>query len=424
MRPGVLKGVLSRSDDAAKCSAAAEGNPADSEIRSAGSETQPVAGKQHSAVNEERSADGESMSICDGRRAAGSEVRQAKSRRSARQILDRRILVASIVIAAAGYLAGSLNLVIPGAPLLSVAIQGIAFVGIVGVVMAMIGLSIPSPDQNMGVTPSGQGAFDVALAPNSTAAPVSQRTAAAVSGQGEGASVSNGSAGLPDEGRNAVLSDVGRNVAEASAGQVTAEVKTGVSAGADSGSGAEQAAVMTSAEQGAVTQAGKIPATQNAGQDAGTGTPTGGFGDLHEIAIEYMRRKIAEDAARDKANIARVTMRDFGALIDEEFDKLGLTEREHVIARHLLGEDTYDVIGEKLFVSVNTIKFHVRNVLEKAHVNSRRAFRQYIQDRLAEHARGWRQEPARESPLRRQGCSGKTPPGVTAAASGRRSPAK
>lgn len=52
-------------------------------------------------------------------------------------------------------------------------------------------------------------------------------------------------------------------------------------------------------------------------------------------------------------------------------EDLGLTARETEILKELVSGSSYNVIGEKLFISPLTVRKHVANLYEKLHVNSR-----------------------------------------------------
>jgi len=51
--------------------------------------------------------------------------------------------------------------------------------------------------------------------------------------------------------------------------------------------------------------------------------------------------------------------------------KYGLTERETEVLRGITQGLTNPEIGEQLFLSVNTIKFHTRNIFEKMEISNR-----------------------------------------------------
>lgn len=49
----------------------------------------------------------------------------------------------------------------------------------------------------------------------------------------------------------------------------------------------------------------------------------------------------------------------------------GLSEREIEVLKLLTEGHSYKIIADKLFVSVHTVRFHLHNIYEKLHVNSR-----------------------------------------------------
>lgn len=54
-----------------------------------------------------------------------------------------------------------------------------------------------------------------------------------------------------------------------------------------------------------------------------------------------------------------------------DIEGLNLTRREQMVAQLLFVQLTYKEIGEKLFITENTVKKHVHNIYEKAHVKNR-----------------------------------------------------
>ena len=52
----------------------------------------------------------------------------------------------------------------------------------------------------------------------------------------------------------------------------------------------------------------------------------------------------------------------------EEFD---LTDREKEILQHLVKGMSYKMIADACFVSIDTVKFHVKKIYDKLHVNSK-----------------------------------------------------
>jgi len=73
-----------------------------------------------------------------------------------------------------------------------------------------------------------------------------------------------------------------------------------------------------------------------------------------------------EGGAPMSIKIARMVVESFQ---EKKFDEL--TEKENQVLMLLAQGKSYTSIGELLFVSRNTIKYHVRHIYEKLHINSR-----------------------------------------------------
>lgn len=56
--------------------------------------------------------------------------------------------------------------------------------------------------------------------------------------------------------------------------------------------------------------------------------------------------------------------------IEDQF-KIELTEREFEILLLIYNANTNEQIGKKIFLSINTVKFHIKNIYEKLNVSSR-----------------------------------------------------
>ena len=75
-------------------------------------------------------------------------------------------------------------------------------------------------------------------------------------------------------------------------------------------------------------------------------------------------------------NIARMVVESFQ---EKKFEKL--TNQENKVLSLLADGKSYAGIAELLFVSVNTIKYHVRNIYEKLHVSNKREAIEYFRNR-------------------------------------------
>lgn len=73
-----------------------------------------------------------------------------------------------------------------------------------------------------------------------------------------------------------------------------------------------------------------------------------------------------EGGAPMSINIARMVVESFQ---EKKFDQL--TERENEVLTLLAEGKSYASIGEALYLSLNTIKYHLRNIYEKLHVTNK-----------------------------------------------------
>ncbi len=76
--------------------------------------------------------------------------------------------------------------------------------------------------------------------------------------------------------------------------------------------------------------------------------------------------QVSQGGAPMSIKIARMVVDSFQS---KKFDEL--TERENEVLTLLAEGKSYTSIGEHLFLSRNTIKYHIRRIYEKLHVNSK-----------------------------------------------------
>ena len=67
-------------------------------------------------------------------------------------------------------------------------------------------------------------------------------------------------------------------------------------------------------------------------------------------------------------DIARLVVNSFKP---EQNKENPLTEREKDVLRNLCDGKSYKMIAGDLFVDINTVKFHIRNIYRKLEVNSK-----------------------------------------------------
>jgi len=106
------------------------------------------------------------------------------------------------------------------------------------------------------------------------------------------------------------------------------------------------------------------------------------FQSLRVGAVGYLLKKTPPDALLDAIRDARaggapmsteVARKVLGYFQQQKNDKLSssLSKRELEVLQALIDGYTYKAIADKLFVSTNTISFHLRNIYAKMHVRSR-----------------------------------------------------
>lgn len=106
------------------------------------------------------------------------------------------------------------------------------------------------------------------------------------------------------------------------------------------------------------------------------------FESLRAGAVGYLLKKTptqkllqaisdaSEGGAPMTGEIARKVLLFFQQPKKEKIQAI-LSEREIEVLKALTKGHSYQAIAELLFISVNTVRFHIRNIYEKLHVNSR-----------------------------------------------------
>jgi DNA-binding NarL/FixJ family response regulator len=106
------------------------------------------------------------------------------------------------------------------------------------------------------------------------------------------------------------------------------------------------------------------------------------FGSLQAGAIGYLHKSVSPEELIDaikvslkggspmSPQIARKVLRSFHKF-KPQFEEDNLTKKEEKILILLAEGKSYKTIAEENFLSVNGVKYHIRNIYEKLHVNSR-----------------------------------------------------
>lgn len=79
-------------------------------------------------------------------------------------------------------------------------------------------------------------------------------------------------------------------------------------------------------------------------------------------------REAKAGGAPMSSSIARLVVTSFNSVTNPDYD---LTEREREVLTLLCQGKSYKVIAETLFISSNTVNYHLKNIYAKLHVNSK-----------------------------------------------------
>ena len=71
------------------------------------------------------------------------------------------------------------------------------------------------------------------------------------------------------------------------------------------------------------------------------------------------------------SEIALKVLTAFRTLTPKQPDASGLTAREEEILGELVKGNSYKSTADHLFISVHTVRFHIRSIYEKLHVHSK-----------------------------------------------------
>ena len=79
-------------------------------------------------------------------------------------------------------------------------------------------------------------------------------------------------------------------------------------------------------------------------------------------------------------SLAGLVLREFRRMSDRSGPTEALSEREREVTQHVARGHTYKEIGEELHISAKTVENHVRNILNKLHLNRRQELVRYALD--------------------------------------------
>jgi ATP/maltotriose-dependent transcriptional regulator MalT len=93
--------------------------------------------------------------------------------------------------------------------------------------------------------------------------------------------------------------------------------------------------------------------------------------DLLHVLLEELEPRLADRAVAAYINRLLADLTDGPAKPDKEATDVLLSERELEVLHYLARGLTYEEIGQQLFLSLNTVQFHVKNIYRKLLVNKR-----------------------------------------------------
>jgi DNA-binding NarL/FixJ family response regulator len=82
-------------------------------------------------------------------------------------------------------------------------------------------------------------------------------------------------------------------------------------------------------------------------------------------------RDVVEGGASMSAEIALRVMSAFRTIVPRSRTESGLTKREEEILDELVKGNSYKSVADHLFISIHTVRFHIRSIYEKLQVHSK-----------------------------------------------------
>jgi DNA-binding NarL/FixJ family response regulator len=88
------------------------------------------------------------------------------------------------------------------------------------------------------------------------------------------------------------------------------------------------------------------------------------------LLAEYIKEAY-EGGAPMTASIATQVLKMFTEIYKQKTDNFNLSERERDVLKLLVKGFSYKMISEELFISIDTVRSHIKKIYEKMHVNSK-----------------------------------------------------
>lgn len=101
------------------------------------------------------------------------------------------------------------------------------------------------------------------------------------------------------------------------------------------------------------------------------------------VSPEDLRTAVTKAAQREPVftpGLAMLVLGEFRRLTTNASTTSSITQREREVLVRVAQGRTYRQIGEELFISARTVETHVRNILDKLHLNRREELARYAAD--------------------------------------------
>ena len=98
--------------------------------------------------------------------------------------------------------------------------------------------------------------------------------------------------------------------------------------------------------------------------------------------IDYIR-EVYEGGAPMNASIATQVLKMFAGMQPSASPDYALSQREKQVLQSLVDGNSYKMVAAEMFISIDTVRSHIRSIYEKLHVNSKsEAVAKALRDRL------------------------------------------
>lgn len=88
------------------------------------------------------------------------------------------------------------------------------------------------------------------------------------------------------------------------------------------------------------------------------------------LLLEYIK-EAHQGGAPMTSSIATQVLKMFTDIYKQKNDDFNLSEREREVLKYLVKGFSYKMISDELFISIDTVRSHIKKIYEKMHVNSK-----------------------------------------------------